>query len=557
MSHPTRPVPDPRAYADYRHYLVDAIYAAFGSIEDGGHLDFARAADCSDSHLANILGGRRDLQGEQVDSFADALGLKGDGRTMLMLLLRRTEPQGQADAADIERQILDLTEIWVQERREEAARHPRAPAPPHPAVASFRQDSHNLKPDPAIALGFDEALAMVDAEGRYNREYRVGTWTVPAAAQAELLGVMDAGAAEIAAHFHQAAAEDGPLARRYAWQAQLAIATEPVLEDGADLIPCPPRNAPPVPVVADPEPEEGPEDEAEGEASEPDSTPPSVFDFLGDDHYLAAWVAARKKRVPGYTVGRLAQKTASNASYLFQVIGGRRTPNTELAEALSKQLGHTPEEHLHLLRLIRFRAAKSNTEIEESWWELIETLARRGHAPPAAIAAALAGIPSLTCLFQLVRTPGFREDPRWMARHIDVSPRRAALGLDYLETCGMLRRREDGRLWPATCEDWDTGGDSAQARRFVRQWVLESQQAATRLWRPHLCWRVEGPLSVASAQQIIALASELQAQLVSAMRRLEAQTHTPTDRVLQVQFQVFPQLPPQGKRLRRRKPKGE
>lgn len=557
MAYPTHPVPDPRAYVDYRHYLVDAIYARFGSVEDGAHLDFARAANCSDSHLTNILNGHRDLQGQQVDSFAAALDLKGDGRSMFLLLTRRNRPQGRADAAEIERQILDLREVWIQERKEEAARHPRVPVPPHPAVASHRQDGHNAKPDPAIALGFDEALRMIDAEGRLNREFRVATWTVPEGAMPFLIDLLDTGASEIQMSFFQAAAEDGPLARRYAWQAQFAIATEPVLEDGevaAPLSQTPRMDE----AVEDEEGETGDGDETEvADDAEPTERPPSVFDFLVDPHYLTAWVDARKRQVPAYTVGRLALKLKANASYLYQILGGRRTPDADLAEALSKHLGHTPDEHLHLLRLIRMRTARSNTEVEESWWEIVETLARRGHAPPAAVASALVGLPALSCLAQLAYTSGFREDPRWLGRHVDVSPRRAALGLTYLETVGALRRWTDGRLVPGDAADWYGAPDAEHARRTTREWIRAAQRAASRLWRPHLCWRVDGPLSVASVHALIAQASALHGAMVSEMQRLEAQTHTAKNRVVQLQFQVFPQLPPQGKRLRRKKSPGE
>lgn len=81
------PTPSVYAYLDYRTFLRDWIDARRRVEPDYSYARFAKAAGCSKSAIANVLGGSRHPQPPTLDAFAQGMELRGSERHYLGLLV--------------------------------------------------------------------------------------------------------------------------------------------------------------------------------------------------------------------------------------------------------------------------------------------------------------------------------------------------------------------------------------------------------------------------------------------------------------------------------------
>lgn len=80
-------LPSVHAYLDYRAFLADWFEARKRQDPDYSHSAFAEAAGCSRSALSNVLAGSRTPRSSTLDAFARAMGLTGDERNRLGILV--------------------------------------------------------------------------------------------------------------------------------------------------------------------------------------------------------------------------------------------------------------------------------------------------------------------------------------------------------------------------------------------------------------------------------------------------------------------------------------
>lgn len=542
MPRPQPAFPDTRGYDDYRLFLTDAMSARWGQNGDGAVQALAQAAGCVVGQLVNVLSGRRHLQGEALDGMIRALNLQGEQRSAFTLLVRRAEPMSGAAATDLELRLFEIRRAWLAEREAEVARSPSPPQVQHPAVHRFYQGPQSDAPLEPVVAGLRESLESIDQRGPLLREFQGLTWTVPASAVSTLIELMGTLAAEAEALLHSGAAEARGDDRRYLWQAQVFPLTAPVHLTASDPAPITPS----APVVCEPT---------------PDGAPPNVWDYIDVHLYLQAWTAWKKAQVPGWSVGRMALKLGIIPSYLYQVVAGTRCPAGEQAQAIADFVAPEPDDNLHFLRLCRLAREHSLLAAAELWWEVVEVLAERGHRPPDAVCAALISLPELMCLHLAPDLAGFCEDVRWLAACTGLSARRIALAVRFLEQTGLWERDAQGRVYSARPRGRGTGLSQAHGQRLLRQYQVRARDAVARPHRNQGFWRVEGPLSKAAAQELVALVQRGARTLAAACAALEAAGASGAgprpDMVVRLQIAVHPQvIPPQPRRKRVRTKKG-
>ena len=556
MADEPRTYPDPRGYDDYRIYLSDAMSARWGQAADGGTDDLARTAGCAASHIVNILAGRRDPQGEVLDGLIDALGLRGDSLTAFVLLIRRAAPMDMATASATLALLLELRAGWFRER--EAARVDLPPAPRHPAVSACHQGPQAPDAVVPIQAGIREAMEALDAQGTV-RSYCYQTWTVPSSALPAILARMATLATRVEDQLHRGAPDARPTDLRYLWQAHVFPLT-PVMPPGEAerAAQTAPRVLPPSQDLQD---DVGDADAADdAEAMEAAPPPPSVWDYIDHHLYLQAYVSWRKQVTPGWSIGRMSLKVEIVQNYLYQIVSGARAPTDDALDRLTTRLFTDLDEQQHFRRLCRLFRERSLRATAELWWEVVETLAQRGHRPPDAVSTALVGLPEFHCLLLAPDLTGFQEDPAWLARLTGLSERRLALAIRFLDLVGLWRRDEHGQvISPLNLWVQDESSVS-QAHRQIRQKLAIALRRACQSYHVQGYWRVEGPLRRTAAEALADTMNSLQEEICLLCKAIEDDARQsgrpPMDQIVQINLLFHPQMsrPPQRRtRITKRK----
>jgi len=133
----------------------------------------------------------------------------------------------------------------------------------------------------------------------------------------------------------------------------------------------------------------------------------------------------RKRKIvnPRYSVRGFARFLGIDASSLSQILRGKRRPGAAFLRTSGKRLGLNEAEVLHFLE--RARAKADPVDLDDVRYRI---MASWHHV----------------ALFELFALPGFRPEPREIARLLKISAREAGFALERLEAVGLLRKNAAG-----------------------------------------------------------------------------------------------------------------
>jgi uncharacterized protein (TIGR02147 family) len=192
---------------------------------------------------------------------------------------------------------------------------------------------------------------------------------------------------------------------------------------------------------------------------------PDVFAYLDYRGYLRALYDARKRRGASYrSFARRAGLRSPN--YLKLVIDGDRNLSARMAEQFAQACDLAPEARRYFVLLVAFNQARSSEARAKAHAAL-----RRARGPSrfAALDEALDAYHSLwylPAIRELVGSPHFREDARWLSRQLlpPITAAEARRSLALLLEIGLVVRDERGKLRQARATV--TTGPEARSRQL-------------------------------------------------------------------------------------------
>jgi len=172
-----------------------------------------------------------------------------------------------------------------------------------------------------------------------------------------------------------------------------------------------------------------------------------VFRYLDYRLFLADYYRAGKGRGFSYrNFSRAARLRSPN--YLKLVIEGQRNLTVEMAERFAAACRLKGDDAEYFVELVRLNQAASDAERNQAYRRL-SGFQRYRQAQRLELAhAAYHANWYVPAIRELIGSPGFREDPDWIAQRLlpPISSRRAAQALESLLTLGLIERNESGEL---------------------------------------------------------------------------------------------------------------
>jgi uncharacterized protein (TIGR02147 family) len=265
---------------------------------------------------------------------------------------------------------------------------------------------------------------------------------------------------------------------------------------------------------------------------------PDVFAYLDYRAYLRAIYERRKPRGASYrSFARRAGLRSPN--YLKLVIDGDRNLSARMAEQFAKACDLSPEGKRYFLLLVTFNQARSS-EARARAHAALRRL--RGPSRFAALDAALDAYHSLwylPAIRELVASPCFREDPRWLARQLlpPITAAQARSSLATLLELGLLVRDEHGALRQASMTV-TTGPEarSRQLKRFHRTMMDHAKSSIERIPAPE---RDVSGLTLCLGEHGLALVKRSIQRFRQELLEL-SELEREGSQVVQLNFQLFP-----------------
>jgi uncharacterized protein (TIGR02147 family) len=192
---------------------------------------------------------------------------------------------------------------------------------------------------------------------------------------------------------------------------------------------------------------------------------PDVFAYLDYRGYLRALYTSRKRRGASYrSFARRAGLRSPN--YLKLVIDGERNLSARMAERFASACDLSQDRRRYFVQLVAFNQARSSDARARAHGVLRRL---RGPSRFAALHAELDAYHAiwyLPAIRELVASPHFREDPRWIARQLlpPITAAQARRSLGLLIELGLLVRDERGGLRQARLTV--TTGPEARSRQL-------------------------------------------------------------------------------------------
>ncbi len=270
-----------------------------------------------------------------------------------------------------------------------------------------------------------------------------------------------------------------------------------------------------------------------------------IFRYRDYRHYLRDVYSVRKKSEYGFSYRAFAKRAGLSApNYLKLVAEGQRNLAPTMATRFAAALGLAGEPADYFCDLVGFNQASSAVERERCYQRLCRY---RGYRNVFRLDAAHAAYHSewfIPAVRELVSCPGFREDPRWIARALrpNISQRQATHALEILEQLGFVVRGTDGHLTQrdpllTTGDDQPLGHHIANFHRAMLERAAEALDHVERDEREIASLTLS--LSPAQFQAFKQRLYEVRQELLQASLEQDESSGVP-DRVVQINFQMFP-----------------
>ena len=270
-----------------------------------------------------------------------------------------------------------------------------------------------------------------------------------------------------------------------------------------------------------------------------------VFRYRDYRQYLRDVYAARKQSEYGFSYRAFARKAGLSApNYLKLVADGQRNLTPEMATRFAAALGLRGDAADYFCDLVGFNQASSARERERQY----ERLRRhRRYKSTFRLDAAHAAYHSewyIPAVRELVACAGFQEDPRWIAAALcpSITARQAEQALRVLDELGFVQRGTDGRLVQrdpvlSTGDDRPLGHHIVSFHRAMLERAADALDHVPRDEREIAALTLS--LSAAQLEVFKQRLHDMRQELLQAALEA-ADTAGPLDRVVQINFQMFP-----------------
>lgn len=175
----------------------------------------------------------------------------------------------------------------------------------------------------------------------------------------------------------------------------------------------------------------------------------NVFGYGDYRLYLQDFYKSQKAKSAAFSHRAFSRRAGLRSSnYLSLVMKGERDLSSEMAPRFAKACGLVKGEADFFCDLVAYCQARTTAE-KQRWHEKLSRFRkfRDAHRLDDEQAAYHQHwyVPAIR---ELVTLPGFREDPRWIAAHLEpaITERQAAEALETLCRLGLLTRAASGRL---------------------------------------------------------------------------------------------------------------
>lgn len=175
---------------------------------------------------------------------------------------------------------------------------------------------------------------------------------------------------------------------------------------------------------------------------------PDIFRYSDGRQYLQGWWDWKKSVSPRTSFRSFALRAGCSASLLKDVLEARRRLTPDSASKFGKAMNLGERERAYLGALATFNGSRSMDARDQAFADLTrlrhESFVKYLH-PEQYVAWTRWHHMAIR---ELVGLPGFREDPEWIADHLEppIAPREAAEALADLLRLGLLSRDAAGRL---------------------------------------------------------------------------------------------------------------
>lgn len=268
--------------------------------------------------------------------------------------------------------------------------------------------------------------------------------------------------------------------------------------------------------------------------------PTDVFRYMDYRHFLADFYRAKKRRNFSYRAfSRRAGLGAPN--YLKLVIDGDRNLTPAMAKRFADACDLGGEGADYFCTLVAFNQSDNNAERNRSYARLTGFRRYRRAQRLELAQAAYHSTWYLPAIRELVRSPGFRNDPDWIASVLwpRIKPAEARRGVETLIELGMLEADADGRI--VQTQAVVSTGAQTQGMHITNYHREMMRRATDAMELVPAAERDISSLTVCLGPQGI---ERLKQRIQDFRRELvefaEAETDTTRDQVVQLNLQLFP-----------------
>jgi uncharacterized protein (TIGR02147 family) len=267
-----------------------------------------------------------------------------------------------------------------------------------------------------------------------------------------------------------------------------------------------------------------------------------VFDYRDYRAFLRDVYKSRKQTEYGFSYRAFAKRAGLSApNYLKLVAEGQRNLTPEMAGRFASALGLNEEPAGYFCDLVAFNQASTAPERERCYQRLQSYRRYRNTFRLDAAHAAYHSEWYIPAIRELAACTGFQEDPKWIARRLQpsITARQAQQALAVLEQLGLLVRDAEGRLVQhqavlSTGDDQPLGHHITTFHRTMLQRAGEALDSVAREEREIAALTVG--LDATRFRQFKQRLYELRQELL----HLATASGDPPDRVVQINFQMFP-----------------
>jgi uncharacterized protein (TIGR02147 family) len=193
--------------------------------------------------------------------------------------------------------------------------------------------------------------------------------------------------------------------------------------------------------------------------------------------FLKNEFANRKKKNKKYSLRAFSRDLNLSASFLSEVLNGKKKVSIDKALQVSQSLGWSWRESQLFLQTAQFDSVKSKRAKHFLKKEIQKTDSLYGQFKSLK-ATQFSPISNWYCLaiLELTEIPGFREDPRWISKRLGVPLKEAQTAFTTLKEKGLIIQNEFGD-WKKDINASVQDTPSSEVRKFHRQHLANAMEA--------------------------------------------------------------------------------